>query len=462
VTLDHLFRDPMPAAGDAHLAELRRRLEKLAKINAALMQRVERSMEQQANAFSLFQTAIGLEAQVRIRTDELNTALDRLERANDELVTARDTAERANRFKTRFFTAVGHDLLQPLHAARLSLSAMSEGDSNSNDKNLLGQIDHAMLSIEDLLRTILDLSKLEAGFTVPTVQPVALCEVFPGIIRDLAPIARAKQMILSCRDTRLEVRSDPMMLRRVIQNLVANAVHYTPRGQVKLMARKRSGKVRIEVWDTGPGIAVAERDRIFEEFQRGSTSELARVGGFGLGLSIVQRMADALGHEIGLCSRVGRGTCFMITAPFAGTSLAERRKLTGAENAYGLPAAKALVIDNEPTVLAAMQSLLAHWSCESWPAASRAEAETLIGGVPGVQPDIIFADYHLNMGETGLAVIESVRHKLGKHIPAIIITADHALDLSAYPGATGIEVLKKPVKPAELRALMLHLLRTRR
>ncbi len=462
MTLEHLFRDDMPAGAGAQHVELKRRLEKLAKINAALMQRVERSMEQQANAFSLFQTAIGLEAQVRIRTDELNSALDRLERANEELVGARDTAERANRFKTRFFTAVGHDLLQPLHAARLSLSAISDSGGGPNDKNLLGQVDHALLSIEELLRTILDLSKLEAGFTLPVVQPVALGDLFPAIVRDIAPIAQAKQLMLSFRQSRLEVRSDPMMLRRVIQNLVANAVHYTPRGQVKLMARKRAGKVRIEVWDTGPGVAAAERDRIFEEFQRGATSEASRVGGFGLGLSIVHRMTEALGHEIGLCSRAGRGSCFMITAPYAGISSIERRPRAGVEQVYGLPAAKALIIDNEPTVLTAMQSLLAHWSCETWVAAGSRNIETLFDSTPDFCPDIILADYHLNLGETGLALIDTVRNRLARKIPAIIITADHSLDLSAFPSAGGIEVLKKPVKPAELRALMLHVLHSRR
>jgi two-component system, sensor histidine kinase len=462
VTLDHLFREDMPVGAEAQHVELKRRLEKLAKINAALMQRVERSMEQQANAFSLFQTAIGLEAQVRIRTDELNSALDRLERANEELVGARDAAERANRFKTRFFTAVGHDLLQPLHAARLSISAISDTGANTNDTNLLGQVDHALLSIEELLRTILDLSKLEAGFTLPVVQPVALGDLFPAIVRDLAPIARAKELMLSFRQSELEVRSDPMMLRRVIQNLVANAVHYTPRGQVKLMARRRAGNVRIEVWDTGPGVAPAERDRIFEEFQRGATSEVSRVGGFGLGLSIVHRMTEALGHDIGLCSREGRGSCFMITAPFAGISSIERRTRASVEHTNGLPATKVLVIDNEPTVLTAMQSLLTHWSCETWVAAGSGNLESLFASQPDFHPDIILADYHLNLGETGLGLIDAVRNRRGLKVPAIIITADHSLDLSGHPGADGIEILKKPVKPAELRALMLHMLRPHR
>ena len=154
------------------LEELQRRNAKLAKINAALMQRVERSMDYQANAYSMFQTAIGLETQVRMRTEELKAALHRLERTNDQLTNARDGAERANRFKTGFFTAVSHDLLQPLHAARLSLSALGEMRDDPQQRRLIGQVDHALSTVEELLRTILDISKLESGALRPSFEAI--------------------------------------------------------------------------------------------------------------------------------------------------------------------------------------------------------------------------------------------------------------------------------------------------
>jgi signal transduction histidine kinase len=175
---------PIPPRHDGPGSELERRVEKLARINAALMQRVERSMDQQANAYSLFQTAIGLEGQVRIRTDQLKSALDRLEQANSELMIARDTAERANRFKTRFFTAVGHDLLQPLHAARLTLSAMLDGQGDGEQQRLGGQVDHALSSIEELLKTILDLSKLEAGVTEPQIRLIDIDRLYGDVVTD--------------------------------------------------------------------------------------------------------------------------------------------------------------------------------------------------------------------------------------------------------------------------------------
>lgn len=449
---------PIPPRHDGPGSELERRLEKLARINAALMQRVERSMDQQANAYSLFQTAIGLEGQVRIRTDQLKSALDRLEQANSELMLARDAAERANRFKTRFFTAVGHDLLQPLHAARLTLSAMVDGQADFEQQRLGGQIDHALSSIEELLKTILDLSKLESGVMSPSVRAVDVDDLCAGVVEDLAPIAAAKKLALGFRPTRLMVYSDPLMLRRIIQNLVANAVHYTDKGRIRILARRRGSCVRLEVWDTGPGISSAERDRIFEEFQRGAASETARVGGFGLGLSIVQRMSEALKHEMGLCSRVGHGSCFTVTVPFGGIRRLEPVAETPAIPGYGLPAANVLVIDNEPTVVDAMQALLSRWGCEVRVASSAEDIEALLSTEPEFRPDLVLADYHLNRGQTGVGLVTDLRRRLDAVIPAIVISADRTLTPASFAENGPFELLRKPVKPAELRALMLHVI----
>lgn len=447
-------------SADATVAELVRRIEKLAKINGALMARVERSVDQQANAYSLFQTAIGLESQVRMRTDELKSALTRLERTNDELVTARDEAERANRFKTRFFTAVGHDLLQPLHAARLSLSAMTEHEGDLQHNRLALQIDHALSSIEEMLKTILDLSKLETGVIKPTLQTVALADLFHSLAVDLEPIARNKGLVLSHRTANLLVKSDPLMLRRILQNLLANAVNYTEHGQVKIAARRRGEEVRIEVWDTGPGIAPAERARIFEEFQRGSASERARSGGFGLGLSITQRMAEALRHRIELCSKPGHGTRFSVFAPFAGTGVATTAAPQTASNrqAYGFAATKVFVIDNDAAVLEAMRTLLKRWSCEIRLGQDLSDLDILEMEEPSYKPDIVLADFHLDHGTSGLDAVERLRRRFAARLPAIIITADHAVRVADEVRGAGCELLRKPVRPAELRALMLHLL----
>jgi len=444
------------------LDDLKRRNEKLAKINSVLMQRVERSMDYQANAYSLFQTAIGLEGQVKVRTEELKTALNRLERANDELVQARDTAERANRFKTRFFTAVGHDLLQPLHAARLSISAMAGGGNSGQHARLIGQVDHALSTIEELLGTILDLSKLEVGTIKPLLHTVALGDLFHSLVVDLGPIARNKALMLTLRETNALATSDPLMLRRILQNLLANAVQYTERGRILLAARRRGDLVRIDVWDTGPGIPESERAKIFEEFQRGSAAERSRGGGFGIGLSIIGRMADALGHKVELCSRPGKGTRFSVYAPYAGrtTQLSPRSDTTAAaaRQAYGLAATRALVIDNDGAVLEAMRLLLDRWGCEGRFAVSLSGVEALLDREPEFRPDVILADYHLDFGETGLRAVARLRDAWKSSIPAIVITADQASSVADKVQAAGCEILLKPAKPAELRALIVNLL----
>ena len=431
---------------------------RLRKINLALMQRVERSMDQQGNAYSLFQTAIGLEGQVRARTEELKNALTRLEKTNGEMMAARDAAECANRFKTRFFTAVGHDLLQPLHAARLSVSALSETGGGLGDHALARQIDHALTSIEDILRTILDLSKLEAGVFRPNLQPVALDQLFASLISDLGPLAVKKNLALTSRRCDVTVMSDPLMLRRILQNLLANAVHYTQRGGVKMAARRRGELIRIEVWDTGPGISEAEQKWIFEEFQRGSASQSIRGGGFGLGLSIAQRMAETLGHPLGVCSKVQHGSRFHVSAPYAGRAigLPELEPAVIAEP-YGFAGTEVLMIDNDPAVQEAMYTLLERWSCQMTFVSSLSRVGELIGE-PRYRPGIVLADYHLDKGETGLCAIERLRAAYGARLPAIVITADHSSEIAEQVRASGCEILCKPVRPAELRALMQHLI----
>lgn len=442
---------------DAAPEDLQRRINKLQRINSALMQRVERSMDQQANAYSLFQTAITLESQVRLRTEELTNALARLERTNDELSTARDASERANRFKTRFFTAVGHDLLQPLHAARLSASALAEANQAGPQRVVAERIEHALTTIEELLKSILDISKLEAGVTTPTRRPVALDELFASLALDIEPQARAKNLSLKCRPSHLGVISDPLMLRRILQNLLANAVQYTERGGILLGARRHGDTVRMEVWDTGPGISEADREMIFEEFQRGSATDRPTIGGFGLGLSIVQRMAEALGHSLDLCSRPGHGTRFSVGAPFAaGAVLTPPVSAARMASAVGLGGAKVAVTDNDPSVLEAMQTLLERWDCEVLSSRSLSGLLSVVDA-SGSDPDIILADYHLDDGANGLDAVRALRAKAGAHIPAIVITADRSRPVLDAAHELGCELLLKPVKPAELRALMLHM-----
>ncbi len=455
------MHEPSRPAVRVDADEFERRIEKLTKINTALMQRVERSMDQQANAFSLFQTAIGLENQIRARTEELKSALLKLEKANEELKAARDTAERANRSKTRFFTAVGHDLLQPLHAARLSLGELADAQQHLPNQRLAASVSTSLTAIEDLLTSILDLSKLEAGMLVPAIQPIALGALFEQLVSGIQPIARRKGLWLKCRPAHQTVSSDPLMLRRILQNLLANATNYTQKGGLLLAARTRGDQVRIEVWDTGPGISSQERERIFEEFQRGVASERSGGTGFGLGLSIVKRMSETLQHPLDLCSRMGHGTRFAISVPISDAAPAPSPS-SGYELAspgtYGRMEIPVIVIDNDLAVLEAMQSLLRRWGADVRLARDLEDIGDIMGK-GDFEPAIVLADFHLDDGVCGLDAVKRIRVLQNEDIPAILITADRTNETAEAAQKEGCELLHKPVKPAELRALMQHLLK---
>ncbi|WP_099558684.1 NahK/ErcS family hybrid sensor histidine kinase/response regulator [Hartmannibacter diazotrophicus] len=439
-------------------AALIRRINKLEKINAALMDRVERSMDVHGNAYSLFQTAINLELQVKTRTEELTNVLHRLEATNEQLRAAKEEAEQANFYKTRFLAAASHDLLQPLSAAKLSTSALMDMQETAEGTTIAGQVDRALTSIEELLKTLLDISKLDAGVMQPDVKTVALGDVFASLASDFTTIAAQKGLKFKVRPTKAHVRTDPLLLRRILQNLISNAVRYTRSGGVILGARtRRDGVVDIQVSDTGIGIPEAEHQSVFEEFRRGEGIGRAEPTGLGLGLAIVRRMSAALGHEIGFASKVDKGTTFRLTLPLVEIdpeTLArpERPRLA----TMGLNETRVLVVDNDEAIIAASSALLTRWSCNVVTAQSPDEAVAQMRA--SGTPDVILADFHLDNGRTGLDVISVLRQLAGRTIPAVVITADHTQDVADAVRAADAELLNKPVRPAELRALLAHML----
>ena len=243
-------------------------IERLRRINQALMSRVEQSMDQQGNAFSLFQTAINLEGRIRARTEELRATLRRLEKTNQDLVQAKEAAEIANLSKTRFLAAASHDVLQPLNAARLSVSALSDIQTSGEGQTLARQVERSLETMEELLRTLLDISKLDAGVVRPEIRQVPLDTLFQSLQSDFAPLAERKGLRLRFRPTRLAVLSDQGMYRRILQNIVSNAIRYTQEGRVLLGIRRRGERLLIEVWDSGPGIPEAMRQRGFRPVGR--------------------------------------------------------------------------------------------------------------------------------------------------------------------------------------------------
>jgi signal transduction histidine kinase/CheY-like chemotaxis protein len=449
----------MKSQGADQIETLQRETAKLKKINAALMSRVERSIDQQFNAFSLFETAIALDHQVLNRTQQLQDALRAIERSNDYLYRAKQQAEAASSLKSSVLISVTHDLLQPLNAARLTLSTFAEMEVSDRGAALLEQVDRSLLTLEDLLKTLLDISKLDAGVLKPEARPILISSLFDPLRCELAPLAAKRGLSLKIRPSSLAVISDPLMLRRILQNLLTNALRYTQRGGVLMGCRREGGEVRIQVHDTGPGIPEAQRQAIFQEFQRGEANT-GDGAGFGLGLSIVRRFATVLGHDVQLSSRVGYGSTFSVTLPHTELEIGAGvgRELQHHDFPFsGLEGAKILIVENDPSSAEAMALLLEKWGCDVAKTISTADALERIGALDGT-PDAIIADLHLDNDESGLEAVNAIRQQVKSEIPAMIVTADYSVDAAREAAVYGFELLKKPVKPAEMRSLLSFLL----
>ncbi|MCW0183129.1 MAG: PAS-domain containing protein [Zavarzinia sp.] len=404
-----------------------------------------------------------LERRVAERTASLVTLNETLrseiaerERMTVELRQAKLDAERANQSKTKFLTDASHDLLQPLNAARLFVSSLTDQALPAQSANLTRKLDNSLTAVEDLLGTLLDISKFDAGRVTIEEQVVSLDSLLSGLVDEMAPVARSRGLDLRLVPTSLFVRTDPRLLRRILQNLVSNAIRYTPRGRILLGVRRGRNQARVIVHDTGVGIPADRMEDIFEEFKRLDQPE-GMVNGFGLGLSIVRRIARLLGHGIRVHSTLGHGSAFSIDLPVAAARPALRPIVVmPAVAPVARVGTRVLVIDNEQAILDGMRSLLEGWSCEVSVARGLRDAMNAIGQRP---PDIVLADFHLDRGETGIEAIGALRRRLGGTVPAALLTADRSAELQQNISAMErCALLYKPVKPAKLRALMTALL----
>ncbi len=391
-----------------------------------------------------------LEQRVSERTAELT-------RVNRALAEARAAADDANIGKTRFFAAAGHDILQPLNAARLYSSSLVARLGESENSTLVRNIDSALESVENILGAVLDISRLDTGAMKPRLTAVPLQELLERIETDFQPMAREKNLKLVVMPTSLKVRSDPNLLRRLVQNLVSNAIKYTPSGKVLVGARRSGKDVVIQVMDSGIGIPTSKFRTVFKEFAR--LDEGAKTAsGLGLGLSIVDRIAKVLNHPVQLSSKKGKGTTFKIAVP-------RERDVQGAvrsaatqgarEAAQPLRGLRVLCIDNEPNILDGMAVLISGWGCEVECAGSIADLDPIVARSP-VPPDLIIADYHLGDG-SGIGAILRLRALYSAEVPALLITADRTIEVRAEAERHNIGLQHKPVKPAALRAFITHI-----
>jgi Na+/proline symporter/signal transduction histidine kinase/ActR/RegA family two-component response regulator len=386
-----------------------------------------------------------LELRVRERTEELM-------RLNEELAGAKKQADEANVSKTRFLAAASHDILQPLNAARLYVTSLIERMSDGDNARLAGNIDASLESVEEILGALLDISRLDTGTMRPDISYFYLDELQAQLEVEFAPLAKQKGIELVIVPSRTAVRCDRRLLRRLLHNLVSNAIKYTPSGRVLVGCRRRGTHMRFDVYDTGIGIPADMREHIFKEFRRlDSGARMAR--GVGLGLSIVERIARVLHIDVRVRSEPGRGSHFSVAIPkAAAAAVVPRRTRPNRPDPQWLAGTRVLCIDNEPTILDGMEAMLTGWGCTVVKATNLPAAlETVVPGKS--TPDTIIIDYHLDDG-SGIEAAAALAKRIGHEVPCILITADRSPLVRSEARAAGIEMLRKPVKPAALRALL--------
>ena len=403
-----------------------------------------------------------LENRVMERTAELTHANARLvqeyeekARVEEALRIAKERAEAAVSSKTRFLAAASHDLLQPINAAKLMISTLLEITQETELHEMMERLDGAFGSAEQLLHSLLDISRLETA-DPDTVSPtdVSLASMIAGIQGDQTLVAESKNVRLDVVLCSEIVNSDPVYLLRSIQNLVVNAIQYTePGGRVLVGCRRRGDKVVLQVWDTGIGIARKDQERVFEEFTRAENVLL--VSGMGLGLSVVDRACRLLGHKLSLRSKPGMGSVFSIEMERVEADRSTVEPVDLLANSGDLPLDFiVLVIENDSDVLFGTTQWLEQNGASVLPAQSPQEAMQFVTDM-GMPPDIILADYQLDEGETGVNAIHQIREMTQTRVPAILITADRSEALRKDGLRHDVSVMTKPVKLPRLRSLII-------
>jgi Na+/proline symporter/CheY-like chemotaxis protein/nitrogen-specific signal transduction histidine kinase len=385
-----------------------------------------------------------LERRVQERTEELT-------RLNRELARAKAEAEQANVSKTQFLAAASHDILQPLNAARLYVTSLIERQVEGSDSQLVGNIDASLDAVEEIFGALLDISRLDSGAMKPEIVAFRINELLRQLEVEFAPMAQETGLELQFVPCCLVVQSDRRLLRRLLQNLVSNAIKYTPKGRVLVGCRRRKESLRIDVYDTGLGIPATQKEAIFQEFHRlARGAKVAR--GLGLGLAIVERIARVLDHKLALVSEVGRGSQFSVEVPLSTKMPAGQPQEVREVDRAQLSGMTVLCLDNDLAIVDGMEFLLAGWGCRVLKATDLASAIRAIAQAK-MTVDGLLVDYHLDESD-GIAAIHALRRRFGADLTAILITADRGPRVRDEARANDIQVLNKPLKPAALRALL--------
>ncbi len=369
---------------------------------------------------------------------------------------ARRDAEHANAAKSQFLAAASHDLRQPVHALGLFLQALSQTDLAGPQRRILQNAQAANVASTDMLNTLLDFSRLEAGVVTPRPRACELQPLLDKIENDLAHLADARRLIYRTVETNRVIVSDAALLELVLRNLVLNAIRYTDRGGVLIGCRRRGSNVSIEVYDTGIGIPEGKREDIFREFYQLGNPERDRQKGLGLGLAIARGITTSLGHTLSLSSKEGRGSVFRILVPGTAETVPDADVPADVANLGGLAGARVLVVDDDAIVRDAMVALLTGWGCRCRVFEGPDDARRHPASEPA--PDALICDFRLREGRTGTEAIALLRRHWGRPIPAILITGDTAPARLREALDSGIPLVHKPVRPDILQNALLSLI----
>lgn len=424
--------------------------------------------ERRKTAIALERAYDDLEHRVRERTAELTGLNEQLRQEISErsavearLREAKREAEQANLSKTKFLAAVSHDLLQPLNAARLFTSALLEQSFGPKAEGLVRSVSTSLDDVENLLGTLVDISKLDAGVITPDVTAFDLRDLLNNIAREFRQMALAEGLRLDFVPSSAIVQSDSQLLARILRNFLTNAIRYTEQGRIVLGCRRQAGHVLLQVSDTGSGIPGDKLTEIFQEFKRirpiGGQSDK----GLGLGLAIVDKIARMLGHEISVSSEEGKGSVFSVRVPLGKLQPAPPapRDVRALTADHGLSGARVWVIDNDPAICQGMKTLLEGWDCHVVTAIS-ADALAAKVDVANARVDLILADYHLDNDENGVDAVAFINNQRRRPAPVLMITANYTNELKQHIRELGYLLMNKPVKPLKLRSVLTHVIRT--
>jgi signal transduction histidine kinase/CheY-like chemotaxis protein len=395
--------------------------------------------------------------ELKLRADHLLAQL-RVEKLAADA--ARQEAEIANRAKTQFFTAASHDLRQPLHAMGLFAEALRQKNHDLEVAHLVNSINESVDALEGLFSELLDITRIDSGGIEVNPQHFPLADLYRKLRLHFEPAAFEKGLALRFRGGTHMVHADPLLVERILRNLVSNAIRYTTDGTVLVGCRRRGDRLCLQVWDTGPGIAPDQQTRVFEEFYQvphGPRTEPHQRKGLGLGLAIVKRLADLMGASVGLRSEPGSGSVFSLELPLGKSAPQAEPMLSGKGLlSLTLEGRTIVVVEDEPAVLSGLEALLHGWganilafdsvaACSLW-------AQTAHGSTPRL--DLLIVDHRLEQAMTGADALALLRGRFGEDLPAIVITGSTMSSLDLEAQQKNFHLLIKPVVPNKLRAMI--------